>query len=292
VEAALSSPLIEEWSGHDVTLGEVEAELARLRDASSDETRNPHQRTSVMTHVAWVPPEWLDAAERTLAGLAERHPSRTVILVPRAGESGSRIDADVSVRCFPAGDRAVCGEVIELQLLGDRALAPASIVLPLAVSDLPVFVRWRGEPDFAGTQWDQLTGIADRVVVDSSEWDELRYAELAAWFERTAVSDIAWARIYDWRVELAGYWPGISEQEIRISGPRAEASLLRGWLTARLARAVRPVEPAGDLAVRLGGEDVVPPATEARSPSDLLSAELDHFGRDRIYEAAVLAAAT
>ena len=56
-------------------------------------------------------------------------------------------------------------------------------------------------------------------------------------------------------------------------------------------RAVRAVEPAGDLAVRLGGEEVPAPAVETRSPSDLLSAELDHFTRDRIYEAAVLAAA-
>ena len=35
------------------------------------------------------------------------------------------------MRCFPIGDRAVCGEVIELTLRGDRADAPASIVLPL-----------------------------------------------------------------------------------------------------------------------------------------------------------------
>ena len=37
------------------------------------------------------PPEWLDAAERTLEGMAERHPSRTVILVPKPEEAESRI---------------------------------------------------------------------------------------------------------------------------------------------------------------------------------------------------------
>jgi glucose-6-phosphate dehydrogenase assembly protein OpcA len=290
VAAALSASFVDEWTGRDVTLGEVETELARLRDASDDGGQT-HQRTSVMTHVAWVPPAWLDAAERTLEGMAERHPSRTVILVPRPEETESRIDAEVSVRCFPLGDRAVCGEVIELQLHGRRALAPASIVLPLAISDLPVFVRWRGEPPFGETQWEQLVGIADRVVVDSSEWDELRYAELAPVFDRAAVSDIAWARLREWRAELAGCWPGVGEQEIRIAGPRAEASLLRGWLAAQLGRAVRSVEPAGDLAVRLGSEELRPPRAAPRSPSDLLSAELDRFGRDRVYEAAVRAAA-
>ena len=132
-----------------------------------------------MTHVAWVPPEWLDAAERTLEGMAERHPSRTVILVPKPDEAGG-IDAELSVRCFPTGDRDVCGEVIELHLRGDRSLAPASLVLPLVISDLPVFLRWRGEPPFGEPQWEQLVDVADRVIVDSSEWDELRYGELAA----------------------------------------------------------------------------------------------------------------
>src|SRR5262249_2439468 len=86
--------------------------------------------------------------------------------------------------------------------------------------------------------------VADRVVVGSSEWDELRYRELSAAFEETALSDIAWSRIFDWRVALAGYWPGVREQEIRIRGPRAEASLLRGWLPGRLPRAVPPIQPA------------------------------------------------
>jgi len=287
----MAEALTEEWNGQDVTLGEVERELARLRDASSGEGMNPHQRTSVMTHVAWVPQEWLDAAERTLEGLAERHPSRTVILVPCAEDSEARIDAEVSVRCFAIGDRAVCGEVIELRLCGNRADAPASVVLPLVISDLPVFLRWRGEPPFGEPQWEQLIDVADRVIVDSSEWSDLRYDALARAFERTAVSDIAWARTYPWRVELAGYWPAIGEQEVWIRGPRAEAALLRGWLGARLERAIRHIEPAGELGVRLGGEDLRPPREEAFSPSELLNAELDHFGRDRIYEEALLAVA-
>ena len=286
----MAQALTAEWNGEDVSIGQIEAELARLRDASSDEGQ-PHQRTSVLTHIAWVPPNWLDAAERTLLGMAERHPSRTVILVPEPGDAEDRIDAELSVRCFPAGGREVCGEVIELYLRGERASAPASIVLPLAISDLPVFLRWRGEPPFGSPVWEQLVEIADRVVVDSSEWEELRYRELAASFETAGVSDIAWARTYDWRVELAGCWPEIAEQEIHIRGPRAEASLLRGWLASRLGRPVRHVEAAGELGVRLGGEELGPPREPEQTPSDLLSAELDRFGRDRVYEAAVNAVA-
>jgi hypothetical protein len=284
-----STPGVEEWSGTDVSISEIESELARLRAESADQDGQPQQRTSVMTHIAWVPPEWLDAAERALDGLRERHPSRTVLLVPRPNEHDG-IDADLSVRTFSVGERCVAGEVIQLSLRGDRCWAPASIVLPLAISDLPVFVRWRGEPPFGETQWEQLVGVADRVIVDSSEWTEVRYTQLADAFSRTAVSDIAWARTGMWRVAIADRWPAIGEQAISIRGPRAEAALLRGWLASRLERELAPPEQAGDLGVRLDGEEVSPPRDEQLTPSDLLSAELDNLARDRVYEAAAIAA--
>jgi glucose-6-phosphate dehydrogenase assembly protein OpcA len=286
-----SVPHVEEWSGAGVSISDIESELARLRAESADEDGHPQQRTSVMTHIAWVPPEWLETAERVLEGLRERHPSRTVILVPRPGEDGG-IDARVWVRSFPLGHRSVAGEVIELSLRGDRSVAPASIVLPLAISDLPIFVRWRGEPPFEATQWDQLVGLADRVVVDSSEWGQLRYSELSGAFERTAVSDIAWARTGMWRTAVAGRWPEIASQEIQVRGPRAEAALLRGWLASRLERELPPAEQAGELGVRLDGDEVAAPRDEQLTPSDLLSAELDNLSRDRVYEAGAVAAAS
>ncbi len=278
------------WSGTDVSVAEIEVELARLRENPDGDDGAPRQRTSVMTHVAWVPPEWLGAARRTLEGMEARHPSRTLLLVPEP-ESSSEIDCQLSVPCYAAGDRDVCGEVIELHLGGDRVRAPASIVVPLAISDLPVFLRWRGEPRFEGSQWGELVELADRVIVDSAEWEELRYAELALSFARTALSDLAWARVHPWRVALARRWPGIARAEIAIAGPRAEGTLLRAWLEARLERTLAPVEPASGLAVRLDGEEVAADDEPLGTPSDLLSAELDRPGHDRIYEEAVRRAA-
>ena len=280
---------IEDWSGEDTSVAEIERELSHLRETSAL-TGSANMRTSVMTHCAWVPPRWLDAAEQTLAGLAERHPSRTLLLVPLPEEPDG-LDAKLAVRCFRAGDRHVCGEVIELRLRGNRVEAPASIVLPLLISDLPVFCRWRGEPPFGEAPWDQLLDLADRVVVDSSEWDVLRYHELAESFDQTAVSDIAWARSLPWRVALARRWPEIAEQEVLIAGPPAEAALLHGWLSVRLGQKIPPVAAAADISVELDGERLPPPRDDHPTPSDLLSDELDSFGRDRTYEEAVVAAA-
>jgi glucose-6-phosphate dehydrogenase assembly protein OpcA len=285
----------DDWSGEDVSIAQIERELARLRYESADEDGQPNLRTSVMTHIAWVPPQWRNAAEETLAGMAERHPSRTLLLVPHP-EQDDGLDATVSIRCFPVGDRAICGEVVELLLRGNRAAAPASIVLPLLISDLPVFCRWRGQPPFDATELEQLVGIADRLIVDSTEWSDLpgAYAQLAELFDRVAVSDIAWDRTERWRGLLASLWPGIAGVKgIRVQGTSAQAFLLRGWLASCLGH---EVEVEVEERERLEGIDLdgnpapFPPGT-APNPSDLLSAELDRFSRDPVYEAAVRAAA-
>jgi glucose-6-phosphate dehydrogenase assembly protein OpcA len=274
------------------TIGEIERELSSLRGGTDD--TQPAMRTSVMTHLAWVPDEWLVAAHEVLHGLAERHPSRTIVLVPMP-DAENGLDAEVTQQCFPlaGSERSICTETIELRLCGDYASRPASIVAPLLISDLPVFCRWRGEPPWGADELDQLADIVDRLVVDSREWREPAngYGRLVDLFDLVAVSDIAWSLTYDWRVKLAKLWPTIAEQEIQVRGPAAEASLLRAWLGARLRRAMRPLGSADELQVQLGGEQLAPPRVEPQSPAELLSNELDKFSRDRIYEEAVRTAA-
>jgi glucose-6-phosphate dehydrogenase assembly protein OpcA len=292
--ASSLAPLEESWSGTDATVAQIERELARLRDLTSQEGSQPNLRTSVMTHLAWVPQEWQAAAEETLAGMAERHPSRTLLLVPRPNEPDG-LDATVSLRCFPIGDRAVCGEVIELTLRGNRAAAPASLALPLLITDLPVFLRWRGQPPWGAPELDQLVGIADRLVVDSTEWPDVpgAYAQLAELFDRVAVSDIAWERTERWRALLASLWPRIGEvRRIRVHGTPAQAHLLAGWLRSRLHHDVEvDVDSQEKLeGIDLDGEPAPFPAGAPPNASDVLSSQLDRFGRDRIYEAAVRAA--
>ena len=54
-----------------------------------------------------------------------------------------------------------------------RASAPASVVQPLFLPDLPVFLRWRGVPTFGGDAFESLVDVVDRLIVDSTEWPEL-----------------------------------------------------------------------------------------------------------------------
>ena len=295
--AALSATHLhaEEWSGEDVGIGDIVTALCRLREEAAHETEGPDMRTSVMTHLAWVPAEWEEAAVETLAGLGERHPSRGILLFPRP-DADDGIDAKVSVLAFPLREqrRHIAVEVIELRLGGASSTAPASIVSPLLVSALPVFLRWRGRPPFGEEHAKQLVEVCDRLIVDSREWPDVPDAYRELPFDRAACSDIAWRRTEPWRRCLANLWPDISEvRELRVEGPIAEASLLAGWLRSRLERDVELKHERADELVEVDVDGAACPVpSEDPTSSDLLSAELDEFGRDRVYEAAALAAVT
>jgi Glucose-6-phosphate dehydrogenase subunit len=284
------------WFGEDVCLADVDTALARLRAQAAAEA--PSMRTSVMTHLAWVPAAWLEPARAALEGMAELHPSRTILLLPEPHADDNRIDAHAEVQRWevPDTDRGLVTEVVELTLHGARATAPASIVEPLLISDLPVFLRWRGEPPWGLPALDQLVGVTDRLIVDSTEWDHVpdSYPRLAELFSRCAASDIAWARTSRWREHLATLWPAIAEvRTVRVRGTAAQAWLLCGWLRSRLGREEIALEhdPADRLeAVALDGEPVPLPPGDPPAPSEVLSDELERFTPDPVYEAAVLAA--
>lgn len=275
-------------------VAEIERGLARLREKEAGDDA-PVLRTSTMTHLVWAPPRWLPKARATLAGLQDSHPARTIFLIPEPARVGG-ISASVSLHAVQVdGAREAYAEVIEIHLRGDAVAQPASVVLPLLISDLPVFCRWRGEPAWGSPQLAQLVEITDRLVVNSSEWNGLPrgYPRLAGLFDDVAVSDIAFSRTVAWRARLAELWPGIAGLDrVRVEGPRADALLLAGWLRSRLRRDVALTRRAAEevRAVRVDGVDVERPVSEPVRASALLSAELDVYGRDPIYEAAVGAA--
>jgi hypothetical protein len=285
------------WSGTVESLSEVTQRLHRMREEYA-RANEPDLRTSVLTHIAWVPPEWERAATDVLAGLADRHPSRVILLLPERDADDHEVHAKLALHSFslPGTAGRIASEVIELRLRGERTRAPASIVVPLLIPNLPVFLRWRGRPAFDDPAFTGFVDLVDRLIVDSVEWPDVpdAYRELLPVFERTAVSDIAWSRGARWRGQLAMLWPAIGmARSIQVTGPWAGATLLAGWLSARLGRRIELEHDDAPFldAVAVDGRPVDPPRGERPSPSDLLSDELEQFGRDQVYEQAVEAAA-
>ncbi len=291
----MSATFAGEWTGRDVRVDEVAHELATLRGSDDG---SPDLRTSVMTHIAWVPPQWEDKARAAFADLGQFYPSRTILLLPRPDEPDG-LNSRVSMQCFPAGGNQVCTELVELELCGARAEVPASVVVPLLLSDLPVFLRWRGLPPFGDPTFERLAELVDRLVVDSREWGggglHGCYGSLAQHFgDHLAVSDIVWTRSVPWLEAVAAAWPGIAQaRELEVEGPEADALLLAGWLRSRLHRPVALEQRDAEeiAAVSVDGEPIAAPTAPPPRPGELLSRELDRFGRDPVYEAAVRAAA-
>jgi glucose-6-phosphate dehydrogenase assembly protein OpcA len=276
-------------------VADIERQLGRLRGREAEDGM-PELRTSTMTHLVWCPTTWRAPARATLAGLHERHPARTIFLIPEPGRAAS-VEARVELKDFQLQgmSREILSEVIELRLRGSAARHPASVVLPLLVPDLPVFCRWRGEPPWESNELAEIVGVTDRLVVDSSEWRGIpaAYARLEELFPRAAISDIAFSRTLPWRRQLAELWPQIGAiRKLRVEGPRADAELVAGWLRSRLQRDVSLTRRNASTvtAMWIDGEPVASPG-EPSSPSELLSAELDQFGRDAVLEAAVRAVA-
>ena len=271
------------------SIAEIERRLDDLRDCDVG-----WQRTSVATHMAWVPPEWSRAVDRVVRGLGSRIPSRTLLLRPDPDAKEDGLDATIEREHFD-GEAKVSAEIVRIRLRGRTAAAPASVVVPLQLPDLPVFLRWRGRPPFGRPQYEDMVGVADRLIVDSSEWGgRLRpaYLRLGESFTRIVVSDLAWERSLGYRAGLAALWPGIrSMRVLDVRGPFADAALLHGWLRSRLKTNIRlrHVDARTLSRVAVDGQAVRAPRRLARSFSDQLSDQLEVYVRDRVYEAAVRA---
>src|SRR4029079_5817031 len=101
------------------TVSEIEHTLAALRVGDS----GVRLRTNVMTHIAWVPEEWVEAAEDVRAGLAERHPSVRSVVLPHAGGEG--LEGNVGSDLFPMNEgRTVSTDPIRIRLHATSAEHP------------------------------------------------------------------------------------------------------------------------------------------------------------------------
>ena len=93
-------------------------------------------------------------------------------------------------------------------------------------------------------------------------------------------------------VDLARAFPNASIVMCHMGGPLGYGPYTgkQDEVFAHWKASITELAKCPNVAVKLGGEDVRPPQAERQSPSDLLSAELDRFTRDRVYEEAALAA--
>jgi hypothetical protein len=206
------------WTSRARTIAEVERELAHIWsiprldvEVDGHRERRIGARTSVLNLVVIARrPELGERATATIAALAGRHPSRTLIVASVDPDGPSWLDARVQAFCMLPREDApeTCAEVVNLVAGGESGAHLAAIVAPLLVHDLPVTAWWLGEPPFGSAQAREVIALADRLIVDGSTWsgDGLgRLAQLSALARggRPAVFDFALVRQARWREAIA-----------------------------------------------------------------------------------------
>ncbi len=262
------------WAASAVDVATIEVALGRLwKEAGARDVadgRQPPVRTSVMNLVVYVPHQ--ERAERVkdvIAALAERHPSRTIVIVADPDAPTSSIDAEVSARCVAPGTSAnrVCWEQITIEAHGATACHAPGVAIPLLLPDLPTVLWWTDDIPFGTALFDGMRDLCDRLIVDSDLFARPigGLVKLSALSRATAdnpgldrgVGDFHWMRLTPWRnltaqffdneqhLPYVGRIEGVTigyarEEGQEATGGMAQALLLAGWLVSQLGWTARP----------------------------------------------------
>lgn len=270
------------WGARVGSVSALERELTRLRRAMSAHAREQGRgiaRAAVLNLVVYADREvHARRAAASTIRLASRHPSRAIIVLGDRAREG--LDASIELHCHvpePDEGSLVCYEQILARVKGDSDERVASVVIPLLVPDLSVFLWWTGTPPHDTKRFDDLIALADRLIVDSADFARPDrtlsvIAKLAQTHRerRFGITDLNWTRLTPWRELVAAFfdvdvWRPCLDNIVGVRvgfGVDAEgrdihpsqALLLVGWLASRLGwRAVEGLAPseAGGLLFRM-----------------------------------------
>lgn len=191
-----------------VDIEAIERELARLwQSAPGADRRNELalSRTSVLTLFVYAPDsQRANWAREVIGRLSTQHPSRVVLFV--ANRSTALEEPAVSIQCDlgTAGRYAPCYEQITITLPDAGIELLPSLIMPLALPDLPAFLWWLGPLPCHDRRFPDVARTVDRLIFDSLESphpiaDIIATRRLLQQVARTTtVSDLNWGCLGPW----------------------------------------------------------------------------------------------
>ncbi len=246
-----------------VKVENLESELSALWHAAAKDSKPEHPvtRASVLTLLVYVESEAEGLETLNLvADIMHQNPCRAIVMVADRDAKPDSLVTSISARCRLAagGGKQVCCEQIVVRAHGGSVDGLDSVVVPLTIPGLPVYLWWRAKrfdpPDFLR----DVLRRTDRLVVDSSLFPDpdtgLRdLARQIAHFSgphAIAFTDLNWSRLTPWRETIAQAFSSPAEipllsrvTDIRIEwladaeqegGRAAKALLMASWLAGRL----------------------------------------------------------
>jgi len=197
------------------------------------------------------------ALGETVAALMPEHPARAILIRLR-GEGERALSQRVYQQCWkPFGQRQqICCEQIEITA-SDAALADLpSVILPLAVPDLPVILWCRSARLVRRPEFGEIAGMATKVVIDSAAAGDSTDAIVCmADGVRSGgiLADLAWTRLTRWRETLARVFENrdtlarlseVDSVQVRFGpGYETAAWYLAAWAANALASVGQVVTP-------------------------------------------------
>ena len=245
--AAIEEQLRELWKG------------AAQEDIHDEESTRPVARTSVLNLVVYLEdPSSEQRITEAISELTMENPCRAIVVTALQGQGVSSIEAWISAHCHRPSptSKVMCCEQVSLRACGTSVRELAPTVVPLLISDLPVFVWWKGSRLFESEFLEGISDVCDRLILDSKSFDspEVDFPRLEEYIQtrsdRLAVSDVAWHRLKQWRELTAQFFDApvlrahlnhiekvtveFNERAVQRSGVPPQAFLLVGWLASRL----------------------------------------------------------
>ena len=246
-----------------VNVASIERELRNLwrHEAENEQNRSGQPVVCARTLNLLIYPASGDDNEfvSQLMDLTTRHPSRAILIEPAGAGARADFEARVSASCSTEHGTGILGcELIMLRCQPCAYERLHSVVLPLLVPDLPIFVWWRkplaSEQAVASRErelFDGLAKLANRVIIDSAHLPDppAQFHWLAESIRtkraHAAFSDVAWARLTMWRQLIAQFFDGpsltyvnrVTDVTIEYGANEVvppEPLLLAGWLASRL----------------------------------------------------------
>ena len=307
---------------HPLTFGEprpahvadLEAELSALWRSAAE---GPQGSQAVIRACALNLLVYVESEEEgrevsnVISQVTLQNPCRAIVMIMKPTPSRTPLTAWISAHCHlpVAGEKQVCSEEISVAASGDAVADLPSVVVPLTVSGLPVYLWWRAGRYQPLPPFNQILRISDRVLVDSARFPDppADLSSFAAQVEKSSgdidFSDLNWTRLTPWRELVAQCFDSAELHpclerlaEVRVEyerGPDGGAGglgrglLITGWLASRLGWAPRGysvssadgarllIFKSGSFLVRV---NAVPVEVAASCPSGLASLTLKTEG--------------
>ena len=212
----------------DTSASEVDAALTHERHRMGSPAVG-----MVLTFLIITDERGYEGAVDAATAAAREHPCRILAVMTGSAEGESRLDAEIHV-----GQGEGPGETVLLRLYGPLSHHPASVLLPLLLTDAPV-VAWWPAPAPEVPADDRVGALAQRRITDAASCSktESSLVERGTGY-REGDTDLAWARITPWRALLAAALDqphgDIVSGSVHAARGNPSAALLAAWLADKL----------------------------------------------------------